>query len=147
MGFFPLDEELELLPGKLTPYGHERLVRVSSFVPFEKAAELFEEFMGIKVSKDVGQRYTEEAGAMYEQMQQEEMEEIQKKRTKATTRPNKMQVSADGAMVPLLHGVWGEVKTLVIGEVQPAVLKHGESVVRTRNLSYFCIIPKERGDE
>jgi hypothetical protein len=40
-------------------------------------------------------------------------------------------------MVPLLHGVWAEVKTLVIGEVQPAVLKDGEWEVRTRNLSYF----------
>jgi hypothetical protein len=40
-------------------------------------------------------------------------------------------------MVPLLHGVWAEVKTLVIGEVQPAVREKGEMVVRTRNLSYF----------
>jgi len=137
MVFFPLDEELELLSGKLTPYGHEGLVKLSSYVPFEKAVELFEDFMGIKVSKDVGQRYTEEAGAVYEEMQREEMEEIQKKRSRATAKPERIQVSADGAMVPLLHGVWAEVKTLVIGDVQPAVLKHGERVVRTRNLSYF----------
>ncbi len=136
-GFFPLDEELELLPGKLTPYGHERLVRLSSWVPFEKAAELFEDFMGIRVNKDVGQRYTEEAGALYEQMQKEEVKEIQKKMPRAATSPNKLQVSADGCMVPLQHGVWGEVRTLVIGEVQPAVQEHGESVVHTRNLSYF----------
>lgn len=135
--FFPLDEELELLPGKLTAYGHERLVKLSSYVPFEKAAELFEDFMGIKVSKDVGQRYTEAAGALYAEMQREEMEEIQKKRPRATARPERIQVSADGAMVPLLHGAWAEVKTLVIGDVQPGVLKHGERVVRTRNLSYF----------
>jgi len=128
---------LELLSGKLTPYGHERLVKLSSYVPFEKAVELFEDFMGIKLSKDVGQRYTEEAGALYAEMQRVEAEEIQKKRSRATARPERIQVSADGAMVPLLHGVWAEVKTLVIGEVQPAVLKHGERVVRTRNLSYF----------
>jgi hypothetical protein len=137
MGFFPLDEELGLLSGKLTPYGHERLVRLSSFVPFERAAELFEDFMGIEVSKDVSQRYTEEAGAIYEQMQQEEAEEIQKKMPRVAAKPNKVQVSADGCMVPLLHGVWGEVRTLVIGDVQSAVQKHGESVVHTHNLSYF----------
>jgi hypothetical protein len=48
-----------------------------------------------------------------------------------------MQISADGAMVPLLHGVWAEVRTLVIGEVQPAVEEKGEMVVHTQNLSYF----------
>jgi hypothetical protein len=137
MVFFPLDEELELLSGKLTPYGHERLVKLSSYVPFEKAVELFEDFMGIKVSKDVGQRYTEEAGAIYEEMQREESEGIQKKRPRARVMPNRLQVSADGCMLPLLHGEWAEVKTLVIGEVQPAVLKEGEKVVHTRNLSYF----------
>ena len=135
--FFPLDEELELLSGKLTPYGHERLVKLSSYVPFEKAVELFEDFMGIEVGKDVGQRYTEEAGAVYAELQREAMEEIEKKRPRATAKPNRLQVSADGAMVPLLHGVWAEVRTLVIGDVQPGVLKDGERVVRTRNLSYF----------
>jgi len=137
MVFFPLDEELELLAGKLTPRGHEQLVRLSSCMPFEQAVELFEDFMGIQVSKDVGQRYTEEAGAVYEELQTEEVEEIQKKRPKTRAMSGKLQISADGCMVPLLHGVWAEVKTVVIGEVQPAVLKAGERVVRTRNLSYF----------
>jgi hypothetical protein len=49
----------------------------------------------------------------------------------------KMQISADGAMVPLLHGKWEEVRTLVIGEVQPGRLEKGEWVVHTRKLSYF----------
>jgi hypothetical protein len=39
--------------------------------------------------------------------------------------------------VPLLHGQWAEVWTLVIGEVQPAVQEKEEWVVHTRNLSYF----------
>jgi hypothetical protein len=137
MVFFPLDEELELLAGKLTPRGHEQLVRLSSYLPFEQAVELFEDFMGIHVSKDVGQRYTEEAGAVYEELQIEEVEELHKKRPKTRAMSGKLQISADGCMVPLLHGVWAEVKTVVIGEVQPAVLKAGERVVRTRNLSYF----------
>jgi hypothetical protein len=137
MVFSPLDEELELVTGKLTPRGHEQLVRLSSYMPFYQAVELFEDFTGIHVSKDVGQRYTEEAGAVYEELQTEEVEEIQKKRPKTRAMAGKLQVSADGCMVPLLHGVWAEVKTVVIGEVQPAVLKAGERVVRTRNLSYF----------
>jgi hypothetical protein len=49
----------------------------------------------------------------------------------------KMQISADGAMVPLLHGVWAEVRTLVVGEVHNRKQKDGKREVHTRNLSYF----------
>ena len=55
----------------------------------------------------------------------------------AETGADKIQISADGAMVPLLHGIWAEVKTLVVGEVQPVVEEKGEKVVHTRKLSYF----------
>ena len=136
-GFFPLDEELELLPGMLTPQGYECLVRLSGWMPFAKAAEILDDFMGIRVSKSASQRYTEAAGAAYEQMQVEEVERIEKELPVAEQGADKIQISADGAMVPLLHGVWAEVRTLVIGEVQPVVEEKGEKVVRTRNLSYF----------
>ena len=136
-GFFPLDEELELLPGTLTPHGHECLVRLAGWMPFGKAAEMLEDFMGIRVSRSMSQRYTEMAGAVYEQMQAEEVECLEKDMPRAPKGANKIQISADGAMVPLLHGVWAEVRTLVIGEVQPAVEEKGEQVVHTRNLSYF----------
>jgi hypothetical protein len=136
-GFFPLDEELEVLPGVLTPRGHECLVRLSSWMPFAKAAEMLDDFMGIRVSRSMSQRYTEAAGAAYEQIQVEEVERIEKEMPVAEKGADKIQISADGAMVPLLHGVWAEVRTLVIGEVQPAMAEQGEKVVRTRNLSYF----------
>ena len=137
-GFFPLDEELELLPGILTPHGHECLVRLASWMPFRKATELFEDFMGIEVSKIVSQEYAEAAGAAYEQMQNEEVERLGREAPlEGKGGDNKLQISVDGAMVPLLHGIWGEVKTLVIGDVQPAVEERGERVVHTHNLSYF----------
>lgn len=106
-------------------------------MPFEKAAELMEDFMGIGVGKGLARRYTEAAGAMYEQMQDEEVERLEKEAPKAQQGAERIQISADGAMVPLLHGVWGEVRTLVIGEVQPAVERNGEMVVETQDLSYF----------
>src|SRR4030042_6499241 len=52
-GFFPLDEELALLPGVLTPHGHECLVRLAGWMPFEKATELLTDFMGIRVGEIV----------------------------------------------------------------------------------------------
>lgn len=137
-GFFPLDEELQLWPGKLTPREHERLVRLAGWMPsFEKAVELFADFLGIEVGKITSQRYTEEAGAAYAALQEEEVADLERHMPPAGCGGEKMQISADGAMVPLLHGLWAEVKTLVIGEVQPAVEEKGEMVVRTQNLSYF----------
>jgi hypothetical protein len=96
-GFFPLDEELELLPGTLTPHGHECLVRLAGWMPFGKAAEMLEDFMGIRVSRSMSQRYTEMAGAVYEQMQAEEVEYLEKDMPWAPKGANKIQISADGA--------------------------------------------------
>jgi hypothetical protein len=136
-GFFPLDEELGLLPGKLTPRGHENLVRLGSWIPFEQSVQVYEDLMGIQVSRIVSQNYTEAAGAAYEEIQDAEAKRLEKEMPEPEACNAKLQVSADGAMVPLVHGLWAEVKTVVIGEVQEAVEKHGEKIVRTQNLSYF----------
>ena len=136
-GFFPLDEELELLPGSLTPRGQEQLVRLSSWMPFERAAELLGDLQGIRVSPSASRRKSEAAGAAYEELQTEEVEQLEKDMPAACKGAEKMQISADGAMVPLLHGQWAEVRTLVIGEVPAAVQERGEWVVHSRNLSYF----------
>jgi len=135
--FFPLDEELALLPGTLTPHGHETLVRLSSWMPFAKAAQIMEEVMGIHVSKSLSQRCTEAAGAAYEEIQKEAVEEIEREMPAVESGAEKMQISADGAMVPLLHGVWAEVRTLVIGEIPPVDEKRGEQGGHARALSYF----------
>jgi hypothetical protein len=136
-GFFPLDEELAILPGKLTPREHECLVRLSGWMPFGRAVEILGDFLGIQVSQIVAQNCTETAGAMYVQMQEEEVAQLEGEMPEAARGADKIQISADGAMVPLLHGIWAEVRTLVVGEVQPAVEEKGEQVVHTQKLSYF----------
>jgi len=136
-GFFPLDEELKLLPGKLTPREHESLVRLSGWMPFEQAVELLEGVLGVEVSKIVAQNYTEAAGAAYVVLQEEEVAWLEEKMPEPKEAADKLQISADGAMVPLLHGIWAEVRTLVVGEVQSRKLANGEQEIHTRNLSYF----------
>jgi len=136
-GFFPLDEELRLLSGRLTPSGQEHLIRLSSWMPFEQAAKMMEDMQGISISPATSRRNSEVAGAAYVEMQTEEVKQLEKDMPEAPECAEKMQMSADGAMVPLLHGQWAEVRTLVIGEVQPAVQEKEEWVVHTRNLSYF----------
>jgi len=46
-------------------------------------------------------------------------------------------MSTDGAMVPLVHGEWAEVKSVVLGAIQLPVMENGERVVHTTQLSYF----------
>ena len=106
-------------------------------MPFAKAVELLEDFLGLPVSQVVAQNYTQAAGAAYVQMQNEEMANLERNMPEAGPGADKMQISADGAMVPLRHGIWAEVRTLVVGEVQPPVQERGESVIHTRQLSYF----------
>jgi len=98
---------------------------------------MFEEFTGIRLSKIVSQRVTEAAGRVYEEMQSAEAQEILEKKPRPSAQPQKVQISADGAMIPLLHGVWAEVRTLVVGEIEPAVKEKGDRAVHARNLSYF----------
>lgn len=127
--------------------GHEQLVRVSGWMPFERAAELFEDFTGIAVSSAMSRRYTEKAGEVYVEMQNQEAERLEREKPEAPGGAEKLQVSVDGAMVPLVAGEWAEVKTLVIGEVQPAVKEKEEWVVHTRNLSYFSRLVTAEGFE
>ena len=54
--FFPLDEELELLPGALTPSMQEDLVRLAAWMPFEKASEQLRRFRGTQVSRSTAER-------------------------------------------------------------------------------------------
>jgi len=106
-------------------------------MPFERATELMADMQGICVSASMSRRNSEAAGAAYEELQKEEVERLEKEMPVAPQGAEKMQMSADGAMVPLLHGQWAEVRTLVVGEVPLPVEERGEWVVHTRNLSYF----------
>ena len=135
--FSPLDEELALLPGALTPNLLEELVRLGLWMPFERAVEQLARFRGTEVSRATAERVTEAAGAAYVVWQEAEVARIEHELPPAPAGAAKQFLSADGAMVPLVGGEWAEVKTLVIGEVQPSVLIKGEKVVQTKAHSYF----------
>jgi hypothetical protein len=58
VGFFPLDEQLGLLGGWLTPRGEELLVQLASRKTYAPARELLEELLGVWVSKATARRAT-----------------------------------------------------------------------------------------
>ena len=103
-------------------------------LPFGQAAELTGRFWKVDVSEATVRRTTEKSGQAYVELQREEAEELETGMAEAPEGPALQQLSVDGAMVPLLHGEWAEVKTLAIGTIEESDL---EGEVRAREMSYF----------
>jgi hypothetical protein len=93
----------------------ERLVRLGAEVPFRRAAALFALFTGVAVSEATARRATEAAGAVAVAVA--EVARLERDAPAPPPGPAVQQLSVDGAMVPLVGGVWAEVKTLVVGTV------------------------------
>jgi hypothetical protein len=137
-GFSPLDEELGLLPGNLTPRLQEALVRLSTHIPsFAKAARELAWFTGATVHADTARQRTETAGSVLVAYETAEAARILHEHPAPPCTPDTLILSIDGAMIPLVHGQWTEVRTLAVGEVQPPVASPAGPVVHTTNLSYF----------
>ena len=137
-GFFPLDEELGLLPGSLTPRLQEAVVRLSTHIPsFAKAARELAWFTGAEVHPDTARRRTEAAGAALVAHETTEATRILHEHPAPPCTPDTLLLRVDGAMIPLVHGQWTEVRTLAVGEVQPPRTTPDGPVVVTTNRSYF----------
>jgi len=136
-GFFPLDEELALLPGTLTPALQETLVRLGTRMSFGSVVQELAFLKHVTTSEATVRRHTETAGATYVNLQTAEVEQLEHTLPEAPAGAARQLLSTDGAHVPLVHGEWAEVKTVAVGAIQPPVLEHGEAVVHTTQLSYF----------
>ena len=79
--FFPLDEELALQPGSLTPRQQEHLAHLATWMPFERAAQMLEPLLGVQVSEPTVRRGTLRAGACMKHT----------KRHRASSRPSRSQ--------------------------------------------------------
>src|SRR5438105_4414881 len=131
--FFPLDEQLGLLSGGLTPRAEETLVRLACWMPYAQAQELRASLVGIGVSKATARRATLDTGQAALTLDEAEEERLKQEVPQAPEGAEKQQLSADGAMVHLVGGEWVEVKTLIVGEV--TCKKRGE--ICTQELSTF----------
>jgi hypothetical protein len=106
-------------------------------MPFAHAAAMLTRFTQVSVSESTAQRLTEAIGVAYEAVQLAEVERIERDWPAVEAGPDKLVLSVDGAFVPLLHGEWAEVKTLVVGEVGQPTQVDGKTVVATHSHSYF----------
>ena len=136
-GFFPLDEELSLVPGPLTPRLVEDLVHLGTWMPFPVSARNLGRFSGVKVSEPSARRWTEKAGAALIAHETAEVRRLIREEIPPPQGPAVQQVSVDGAMVPLVGGEWTEVKTVAIGTVGERVWEREHWQVHTADISYF----------
>jgi hypothetical protein len=135
--FSPLDEELELLAGHFTPSMYEGMTRLGTWMPFERAVKELQYFWRVTATEPTLRRQAEAAGAAYVLVQDREVARLEREAPPAPQGPDQQFLSVDGAMVPLVGGEWAEVKTLAVGEVMPPVQHKGETVIQTRDMSYF----------
>lgn len=133
VAFFPLDEQLGLVAGSLPPSIQEHLVDLAIWMPFERALQRLKRFTGVQISEATARRHTYTMGSAAQALQNAEANEPLGPAGQAEA-SEKMIVSTDGAMVPLLKGVWAEVKTVAIGNVEPDQAEEG---VHSTHISYF----------
>ena len=134
-GAFPLDRELGLLPGPFTPSVQAHIVHLGTWLPFARAATVFTTFTQIPISESTVQRLTEAVGVAALALAEADVAHIQAVWPPVPPGPATMIVSVDGAMVPLVGGDWGEVKTLAIGTV-PSAPVDPATAPRISDLSY-----------
>jgi hypothetical protein len=125
------------MEGHFTPSMVEGMTRLGTWMPFARAAQELGYFWQVSVAEATVRRQAQAAGAAYVQIQEEEVQRLEREAPPAPAGPARQFLSVDGAMVPLVGGEWAEVKTLVIGEVMPPEQRHGETVIQTGDLSYF----------
>ena len=133
--FFPLDEELALLPGTLAPRQQDHLVHLASWMPFRHASRILHDLLGVYVSAETARRLCEEVGKQVETQQTAEAKRPWQGEAEEQETSSRLAISADGAMVPLRGGEWAEVRTLAIGEVDTRSADAED--VHVGKLSYF----------
>ena len=104
--FSPLDEQLGLLSGGLTPRGEETLTRLATWMPYESARELLQEVLGMQVSKATARRATLYTGQAALAVWEAEVERLKQDAPQAAAGADKQALSGDGAMVHLVGGEW-----------------------------------------
>jgi hypothetical protein len=127
---------LGLLPSTFSPFVHQSIVRLGSILPFAQVPEQLAFQVGVIVSRETARRLTEEAGAALVAVEEATLRAVQQREVPLPEGVAVQQVSADGAMVPLLKGQWAEVRTLAIGTVEQRVGSKGREA-HAADVSYF----------
>ncbi len=134
-GFFPLDKELEVPDGHLLPHAQQTLVSMSSELPFGRAAKHLERTLGVVVHASTARRQTLAVGQRILEGENTQAQPLSACPEEPAA--ERMAMSSDGSMVPLVGGVWAEVKVVAIGAVERRRHKDEDQIVTTQ-ITYFA---------
>lgn len=137
---FPLDVELGLLPNhRVTPRVEELLARLGSTVTFAEAVELLQVVLGLRVSEATLRQRTYSAGIAALAVEAAAQQQAVQAPARVADPPERLQLSLDATKVPLVRGVWTDVKLAVFAELQPGpVDPDGLPTAEAVNLSYVA---------
>jgi len=121
--------------GHLLPHAHETLVSMSSELSFGRAVKHLERTLGVVVHASTARRQALAVGQRMLEVQNEQAKPLSA--CPEENAPERMAMSSDGCMVPLVGGVWAEVKVVAIGAVERRMRKGEEQIVTTK-LTYFA---------
>lgn len=136
-GFSPLDEELALGRGAFSPQVVQSVVRLGTWLPFEQVPAALAFFSGVGIGTETARRLAERVGTTQVALETAAVARLERDQPAGPAGPAVQQVSADGALVPLVGGAWAEVKTVAIGTVETTTTAAGAREGHTRALSYF----------
>ncbi|HEY6407099.1 MAG TPA: hypothetical protein VIY29_06515 [Ktedonobacteraceae bacterium] len=94
--------------GHLLPHAQEALVRLGSELPFGRVAEHLEGILGVVVHASTARRQTLAAGQRVLEVQNEQAQPLAACPEEQAA--ERMAMSSDGAMVPLVGGVWADAR-------------------------------------
>jgi hypothetical protein len=133
ISFFFANSSIISLRISWAPRSQEQLVHLAVWMPFERAVQMLKRFTGVQISEATARRHTYQVGQAALAVQNAQASTGASVAACAKGQ-DKLVVSPDGAMVPLLGGQWGEVKTVVVGEVKPV---GPDEQIHSTQLSYF----------
>ena len=113
------------------------LVHLACFMPFDKVDQMMEELLSVQTQEETVRRLTEQVGGWIEAAQTAGVEADGESEPEDKEPLQRCVISADGAMVSLLHKQWAETRTVAIGEPQDKLNAVGEREVHVGKLSYF----------
>jgi hypothetical protein len=129
-------------------------------MPFDKAAQMFEEILGVQTNEETVRHLTERMEGYMEAAQAAESDAPSSQESNDQPASHRCALSADGVMISLVKKQWAETRTVAIGEPQEKCTANGERegcvaknlrrMLRTCNPTFLFSLDshsKQTGDE